>query len=183
MSTTANSEPTPAPIARAQKKILDLFARKPKTRLTPAEIQRRAGFSADELQVVLDSLKTLAREGRIVRLKKNHWGLPAAQNLVTGRIHAHPDGYGFLIPDEKTVDDLYLNRREMRRVMHGDRVMVRAERKARGGINAHVVQIPDRGQKRLIGTYDEFEGLGYLIPMDPRVAGALPLRKPAEKLE
>src|ERR1043166_1111686 len=177
MSTTANFEPTPAPIARAQKKILDLFARKPKTRLTPAEIQRRAGFSADELQVVLDSLKTLAREGRIVRLKKNHWGLPAAQNLVTGRIHAHPDGYGFLIPDEKTVDDLYLNRREMRRVMHADRVMVRTERNTRGGFDAHVVQILERGQKRLVGTYDEFEGQGYLIPMDPRVAGAIAIKK------
>ena len=168
---------TTAPSAeRTQQKILDLFAQKPKTRLTPAEVLRRAGFSRDDLQVVVDGLRDLTREGRLVRLKKNHYALPDGQNLVTGRVHAHPDGYGFLISDDKRAEDLYLNRREMRRVMHGDRVMVRVDRKKRGGVEAHVVQILERAQKRLIGTYQELDGRDYLIPMDPRIAAAIPLR-------
>ena len=118
-----------------------------------------------------------------MRLKKNHYALPDAQNLVTGRIHAHPDGYGFLIPDSKDAEDLYLNRREMRRVMHGDQVMARIDRKQRGRVEAHIVQILERAQKRLIGTYQEFEGQGYVIPMDPRVAGAIALRKTAARPE
>ena len=162
-------------------RILDLFAKKPRTRLTPVEIQKRAGFGRDELQRVVDALRGLSREGRIVRLKKNHYGLPDAQNLVTGRVHAHPDGFGFLILDDKGAEDLYLNRREMRRVMHGDRVMVRADRKKRGGVEAHVVQILERAQKRLIGTYNEFDGRGYLIPMDPRIGAAIPLQQTAAK--
>ena len=166
----------------SQKRILDLFAKKPKTRLTPIEIQKRAGFGVDDLQLVVDSLKDLAREGRIVRLKKNHYALPDGQNLVTGRVHAHPDGYGFLILDDKGSEDLYLNRREMRRVMHGDRVMVRVDRKQRGGVEAHVVQILERAQKKLIGTYNEFDGKGYLVPMDPRIA-AIPLRQTGAKPE
>jgi ribonuclease R len=129
----------------------------------------------------VDGLKELAREGRVVRLKKNHYALPDGQNLVTGRIHAHPDGYGFLIPEEKGTEDVYLNRREMRRIMHGDQVMVRIDRKQRGGVEAHVVQILERAQKRLIGTYNEFDGKGYLIPMDPRVAAAIPLKQSGAK--
>ena len=39
--------------------------------------------------------------------------------MIVGRIQGHPDGFGFLIPEEKNVEDLYLNRREMRRLMHG----------------------------------------------------------------
>jgi ribonuclease R len=176
--------PDPKTVAseNCQKRILDLFAKKPRTRLTPAEIQKRAGFGRDELQWVVDSLRDLSREGRVVRLKKNHYALPDGQNLVTGRVHAHPDGYGFLIPDDKGTADLYLNRREMRRLMHGDQVMVRTDRKRRGGIEAHVVQILERGQKRLIGTYTEIDGKGYLLPMDPRVA-AIPLKPSAAKLE
>ena len=170
------------PTMASQKKILDLFAKKPKTRLTPIEIQKRAGFGRDDLQLVVDSLKDLAREGRIVRLKKNHYALPDGQNLVSGRVHAHPDGYGFLILDGKGAEDLYLNRREMRRVMHGDRVMVRVDRKQRGGVEAHVVQILERAQKKLIGTYNEFDGKGYLIPMEPRIA-AIPLRQTGIKPE
>jgi ribonuclease R len=176
--------PDPKTVAseNCQKRILDLFAKKPRTRLTPAEIQKRAGFGRDELQWVVDSLRDLSREGRVVRLKKNHYALPDGQNLVTGRVHAHPDCYGFLIPDDKGTADLYLNRREMRRLMHGDQVMVRTDRKRRGGIEAHVVQILERGQKRLIGTYTEIDGKGYLLPMDPRVA-AIPLKPSAAKLE
>jgi len=168
--------------AQAQLKILELFAKKPKTRLTPAEILRRGGFGRDELQVIVDALRQLCRDGRLVRLKKNHYALPDRQNLIRGKVHAHPDGYGFLIPDDKNTEDLYLNRREMRRVMHGDRVMVRADRKARGGTDAHVVQVLERAQERLLGTYDEFDGKGFLVPMDARI-GAIPLTPDAVKPE
>ena len=168
---------------RAEQKILDFFSGKPKGRFTPAELQRKCGFPAGELQLVVDTLRRLCREGRLVRLKKNHYALPDAQNLVTGRVHAHPDGYGFLILETKDAADLYLNRREMRRLMHGDRVMARVDHKERGRIEAHVVQVVERAQKRLIGTFTEFEGQGYVIPMDPRVAGAIRLTKNAAKPE
>ena len=159
----------------AEQKILALFANKPRERLTPAEIQRRAGFGRDELQLVIDALRGLCRDGRLVRLKKNHYALPDRQHLVRGRVHAHPDGYGFLIPEDKDAEDLYLNRREMRRVMHGDIVMVRVDRKARGGSEVHVVQVLERAQKRLLGTYDELNGKPYLIPMDARIS-AIPVK-------
>jgi ribonuclease R len=161
---------------RVRQRILALFAQKPKTRFTPAEILRRAGFSRDDLQVVVDSLRDLTRAGQLVRLKRNHYTLPDAQNLVVGRVQAHPDGFGFLVPDDPRAGDLYLNRREMRRVMHGDRVLVRVDRKKRGGMEVHVAQILERGQKKLIGIYQELDGRGYLIPMDPRIAAAIPLR-------
>ncbi|MGH7927512.1 MAG: ribonuclease R family protein, partial [Candidatus Binatia bacterium] len=160
----------------ARHKVLNLFAKKPRLHLTPAEIHRRGGFPTRELQSVIDALRDLCREGRLVRLRKNHYALPNSQNLVTGRIHAHPDGYGFLIPEDKNAEDVYINRREMRRVMHGDQVMVRVDQKQRGGTEAHIVQIIQRGQKQLLGTYNEIDGRGYLIPMDPRLAAAIALK-------
>jgi len=169
--------------SQTQQKILDFFAKQPRARLTPAEIQRRAGFERDGLQPIIDALRELCREGRVVRLKKNHYALPDAQNLVTGRVHAHPDGFGFLIPEDRDAEDIYLSRREMRRVMHGDRVMVRIDRKQRGAVEAHITQVIEHGQKRLLGTFSEFDGKGYLIPMDPRVAGAIALGPGGPKAE
>jgi len=168
--------------AQAQLKILKLFAKKPKNRLTPAEILRRGGFGRDELQVIVDALRELCRDGRLVRLKKNHYALPDRQNLIQGKVHAHPDGYGFLIPDDRNREDVYLNRREMRRVMHGDRVMARIDRRPRGGAEVHVVQVLERAQKRLLGTYDEIDGQAFLVPMDPRI-NAIPLKPDAAKPE
>jgi ribonuclease R len=166
-----------------REKISNLFTGKPRLRLTPVEIARRAGLKQSELQMVIDSLRRLVREGRMVRLKKNHYGLPDSDHLMTGKVHAHPDGYGFLVLDDKNAEDLYLNRREMRRVMHGDRVMVRVDRNRRGGSEAHVVQVLERAHQRLIGTYDEIDGHGYLVPMDPRIAPVIPLNRGLDRPE
>jgi ribonuclease R len=174
---------SPAELSAAtgvQQKILALFSTKTRARLTPAEVQRRAGFAGDELPSVIDALRELCRTGRLVRLKKNHYALPDRQNLLTGRVHAHPDGYGFLILDDKNAEDLYLNRREMRRVMHGDRVMARVDRNARGGSDTHVVQVLERAQKRLVGTYNEIDRHGYVVPMDARI-GPIRLQTVANK--
>ena len=153
---------TPAPSSNKQK-VLTFFFSNPRGRFTPREILKNIGSARDGLQPITDSLKELTREGKVVRLKKNHYALPDRENCVTGKVQAHPDGFGFLIPNEKDREDIYLTRREMRRVMHGDLVMVRVDQKRRGGIKAHIVQVLERGQKRLLGTYEEFEGKGFLI--------------------
>jgi len=165
-----------------EQRVLKFFLSRQRQRLTPAEVLKGIGAARDDLNEVVGSLRNLAKEGKIVRLKKNHYALPNAQNCLTGKIHAHPDGYGFLLPDDRDKEDLYLSRREMRRVMHGDRVMVRVDRK-RGRAETHVAEILERGQKRLIGTYDEHDGKGYLIPMDPRIAPAIPLGRGGPKPE
>ncbi|HZH82569.1 MAG TPA: ribonuclease R, partial [Phototrophicaceae bacterium] len=136
----------------------------------------------DELQLVIEALRELCRDGQLVRLKKNHYALADREHLVKGRVHAHPNGYGFLIPENRDLQDLYLNRREMRRVMHGDQVMVRIDRKARGGTESHIVRVLERGQKRLLGTYDELNGKPIVVPMDARIS-PIALAKAAAKTE
>jgi exoribonuclease R len=42
----------------------------------------------------------------------------------TGIVQGHRDGFGFVIPDDGKLD-IFLSEREMARVMHGDRVIVR----------------------------------------------------------
>jgi len=157
-----------------KEKILTFFLSKPRRRFTPGEIIKSIGTSEADLEAVQGALRELCREGKMVRLKKSRYVLPHGQDFATGRVQAHPDGFGFLIPDEKDREDIYLSRREMRRVMHGDRVVIQVQRK-RMETEAHVTQILERGQKRLIGTFEEFQGKGYLIPMDLRVGPAIPL--------
>jgi ribonuclease R len=158
-----------------KEKILSFFFSKPRHRFTPLEILKGIGASREDLQVIADRLRELCREGKLVRLKKNHYALPDAQNYLTGKVQAHPDGFGFLIPEEKGREDIYLSRREMRRVMHGDRIIVRLDRRKGGTTEAHIVQILERGQKRILGTYEEFQGKSFLVPMDLRIGPAIPL--------
>ncbi len=158
-----------------KQRILSFFSSKPRQRFGFKEIQKAMGASAQGKEEILSALRELTREGHLIRLKKNHYALPAGQNIIIGKVQGHPDGFGFLIPEESGKEDVYLNRREMRRVMHGDRVQVRIENKKRGRTEAHIVGILERGERRLIGTYQSLHGRGFLIPMDPRIGRPLPL--------
>ena len=67
-------------------------------------------------------LKAMLRDGQLVKNRRNAYGLPEKMDLVRGRVSAHRDGFGFIIP-ENGESDLYLSPRQMNQVLHGDRVL------------------------------------------------------------
>jgi len=72
---------------------------------------------------------------------------------VTGIVKRHPDGFGFLVPDDSEIPDLYLARKEMRGVMANDRVEADLQKERGGdrffGIN---VKVLERGISKVVGT-------------------------------
>lgn len=108
-------------------------------------------------------LRSLIREGKIVRFPHNRYGIPNTSDLVIGRVKCHPDGYGFVIPENKDIEDIFINPKDLKEVMDGDRVAVRLEsrrRKKRGKI----VKIIERKTCKIVGKFvKERHGL-YVIP-------------------
>ena len=60
-------------------------------------------------------------------LHGTRYALPQRLDTLAGVVRRHADGYGFVVPDDEQEDDIYLPRRAMQGVMHGDRVLVRLE--------------------------------------------------------
>ena len=79
----------------------------------------------DEVDSFRRRLRAMEREGQIMRNRRDAILVAGKLDLVAGRIEGHPDGYGFLVPDEGG-PDMFLSEKEMRKVLHGDRVMARA---------------------------------------------------------
>ena len=158
-------------------RILSLMLTRPGHRFSLKEI--RKGFGKPARETVLDALKELIHERKVIRLHKNHYALAKAASVVSGVVQGHPDGFGFVVPDQKGMEDIYLSRREMRRVMHGDRVLVRPEKKRHGDSQGHVVEVLERGQRRIVGVVQTDGDRTLVVPMDPRIAPAIPLAAPA----
>ncbi|HDH09073.1 MAG TPA: ribonuclease R, partial [Gammaproteobacteria bacterium] len=76
-------------------------------------------------------LKAMVRDGQLLRNRKNMYGLAQQMGMTCGLIQGHPDGYGFVIP-EAGGEDVFLSAKEMRQVLHGDKVMVRSMEGPRG---------------------------------------------------
>jgi ribonuclease R len=94
----------------------------------------------------------------------------AAAALVRGRIEGHPDGHGFLAPEEGGAA-VFLAAAEMRQVLHGDRAEARVTGSdARGRPSGEIVRVLERSSRRIVGTLHAGPGMLVLVPEDRRIA-------------
>ena len=109
------------------------------------EILRRLGLQKEQRGRAREILRDLAEEGKVVRIRGNRYGLPSKMNLIVGRVKAHPDGYGFVIPEKEGEEDIFISPRNLKEAMHGDRVVARIESVRRKGKEGQCH--PDSGKK------------------------------------
>jgi ribonuclease R len=94
-------------------------------------------------------------------------------NLISGRIVAHRDGYGFLVPDEPMPNiegDLFIGRDNLGDAMHGDRALARIDRRrADGRAEGRVVQILGRAHPTLVGLFRYGPHGNHVLPYETRI--------------
>ena len=114
-------------------------------------------------------LRELQRSGDVLRNRAGEYGLIQRMDLVRGRVIGHRDGYGFLVPDEGG-QDLFLSPRQMRGIMHGDRIVGRVVGvDARGRAEGALVEVLERALRQVVGRYAFEAGAGLVVPDDARV--------------
>ena len=115
-------------------------------------------------------LGAMEREGQLMRNRKGAYILPERASLTPGRVQGHPDGYGFLIPDDGSAD-IFLDQHQMGKVLHGDRALVRVtgiDRKGRpeGGI----VEVTERVNSKVVGRVFVEHGVVFVVPENKRIS-------------
>ena len=133
------------------------------------EILRHLGLQGEWRQKTRALLRDLAEEGKVVRIRGNRYGLPLKMNLVVGKVKCHPDGYGFVIPEKAGEEDIFINPRNLKEAMHGDRVVVRVESVRKKGREGKVIRILERGLRKVVGKFMKAKNYSYLIPEDERI--------------
>ena len=114
-------------------------------------------------------LRAMERDGQLIRNRRDSYGSVQKMKLVRGRIVAHPDGFGFLVPDSGA-DDLFLSAREMRSLMHNDRIVACvAGMDHRGRREGSVVEVLERNTHQVVGRYHEERGVSFVAADDKRV--------------
>ncbi|MBP6018239.1 MAG: ribonuclease R [Burkholderiaceae bacterium] len=113
-------------------------------------------------------LRAMERDGQLFF---NPQGLLLINNkldFVAGRVQGHRDGFGFLMRDDGG-PDLFLSPREMLKVLHGDRVLARADGEYRGKPEATIVEVLERRTNKLVGRFLKERGAYIVAPEDQRI--------------
>jgi ribonuclease R len=125
--------------------------------------------SPQDLEALTRRLAAMLRDGQLIQNRRGGYGVASKLDLIRGNVIANAEGYGFLRPDEGG-DDLYLSPAEMRKVLHGDRVLasvVGVDR--RGRRQGAIVEVLERRSPRLVGRVIEENGLMLVTPDDRRL--------------
>lgn len=94
-------------------------------------------------------------------------------NGLTGRF-IEKNGYGFFIPDDEGIDDIYISKDDINGAFHKDKVVVRVladdqqdetEKHKRGKI----IKVLERSIKTFVGTYNKSKEKSYVKPDNPNM--------------
>jgi len=125
--------------------------------------------SEDELEALRRRLKAMLRDGQLLRNRKDGFALVDKMDMVVGRVEGHRDGFGFLTPDEGG-GDLFLSAKEMRAVMHGDRVVARVSGlDRRGRKEGQIVEVLERRNHSIVGRLHTEGGAAFVVPNNRRI--------------
>jgi ribonuclease R len=151
------------------------------------DVVRILDLDSDDRRSLQNFLDELDSEKIIHRVKRGRYALPAPENLISGVLSCHRDGYGFLIPDDRTryKEDIFVPARNMENALHEDRVLVKLARKKQPArrsyrgrrvrteekerIEGIVVRVLERKHPSIVGRYFAHPRFPFVVPLDSRM--------------
>ncbi|GIQ69003.1 ribonuclease R [Xylanibacillus composti] len=151
--------------------LLNFMREKAYKPMTYQELERHFGIdNAADFKELLKLLNRLEDEGEIIRTRTERYGVPERMNLIKGRLQAHAKGFGFLIPEDRELADVYIHANDLKGAMNGDTLLVRVTKGAdTQRMEGEVVRIVKRANTQIVGTFESYETYAFVIPDDKRI--------------
>lgn len=150
--------------------------------LTVQELEEMLEITdSDEYKELVKALVTLEEKGLVVRTRSNRYGLPEKMNLIKGKVSAHAKGFAFVLPEDSSLDDVFIPPSELNTAMNGDTVLVRLSTES-GGTKKEgaIIRIIERNIQKIVGTYTETKNFGFVIPDDKKITNDIFIPKHAK---
>ena len=115
-------------------------------------------------------LSAMERDGQLMVNRKGALCVVAKLDLIKGRVQGHPDGFGFLVPDDGG-PDLFLSPKEMHKALHNDRVIGREiGMDRRGRREGAIVEVLESVNRKIVGRLHEQQGIFFVVAEDKRIS-------------
>jgi len=162
--------------------ILKKIDRQPRHSAGFKQLVRELGVHGEDRRELSERLRKLVSSGQLLQLDSDRYATPQAatgKNMVVGRLTMHRDGYGFVIPDAKSLDarvkamlagDIFIPPPAIGAAMHGDRVLVEiSSLRDDGRVEGRILRVLGRAHPTVVGTF-HYGRQNYVRPMDEKIA-------------
>lgn len=147
----------------AKQSLLNQFKSGAFALLTDEEISKKLRLGKRESLAVRDILRALCREGELLCDARYRYGTAEQFGAVTGKISGNERGFGFFVPDDSDLPDLFIPRRALKNALHGDSVLAFCTG-GRAGDEGEVLAVISRGYREIVGIYRRDRMAGYVTP-------------------
>lgn len=143
--------------------ILKLLRSSPKRAFSFEELLAALKIDKNNHRNLRKTLRRLIRAGQIADFK-NKFRLSQVTDQIEGIVSKHARGFAFVTQSNRNKEDVFLNRREARTLMDGDKVLV-VEREGKGDKKqGTLIKILERGSKKIVGTFSVIDRHFYVLP-------------------
>ncbi len=154
--------------------LLDHISKQPRGRTSLKQLYKDFRLRGDDRHVLDAAIDRLAARGEIAELNAGLYIATAgSREFVSGRVSVHRDGFGFLIPDRPIPGingDIYLSRDSIRKVMNGDRAMVRVTFTGSAGkAEGEIKTVLRRAHPTVVGEFRINRRGMWVVPHDERI--------------
>jgi ribonuclease R len=175
-------------------RVLEYLAREQHRQFKAKELARALRIPPARYSEFRDFVKTLAREGKIAKLKRNHYGHAQQASTLVGTLHVKTQGYAFLIVGEEH-EDVFISQKNMSTALNRDLVRVQLFARPSGRKpEGRVIEVLKRARQNIVGTLrqgkhfyfvkpDEMKLLQDIYIPDEFLDGARPGQKVAVSIE
>src|SRR3989337_2015955 len=123
------------------------------------ELTRQMQIPKEQRDLFKKLLIDLVKDGHVIKIRGERYGVPAKMNLVSGELTCHPKGFGFVMPEEGG-KDIFINPGNMKGAMHRDKVVARVEGRSKGNgkREGRIIRIVERAHKTIVGRFEKGKG-------------------------
>lgn len=119
----------------------------------------------------MELLNELEAEGKVLKTKKDKYGIPERFNLMSGVIQVTKKGFAFLIVEEPGEEDIFIPASELLTAMDGDVVLVKLTKHPEPGRRGEgkVERVIKRAFDKVVGTFEASKNFGFVVADDRRL--------------
>ncbi len=150
-----------------KKQIQKILETSPSKGYKSKEISKRLNIKSDADYAELKQiLAELYRQGKLIKRGKRYL-LARDANQLVGTLQMTKNGYGFVIPEPKDGEDIFISERNLGTALNGDKVLVEIFARYRGkNQEGEIIKVLERATDEFVGKIEQSRGFYFFIPDD-----------------